>query len=255
LSPSQAIFLFFAGALGGAMNAVAGGGSFVAFPALLFTGVGPIPANATNTLSLWVGTTASGGAYRNRLNLPRRILIPLIIMSFVGGLAGAILLIRTPAHTFLRIIPWLILGATLLFTFGKHLTGRISAEISHEASNGAVAGASIFELLVAVYGGYFGGGIGIMNLAMLAAMGMSDIHEMNALKVVLVSVINGVAALTFIAAGSIVWPQALVMIVGAAAGGYSAAHYAQKLPQKLVRTMVIALGFGMTMYFFVKAYR
>jgi len=237
------------------MNAVAGGGSFVAFPALLFTGVGPIPANATNTLSLWVGTTASGGAYRNRLNLPRRILIPLIIMSFVGGLAGAILLIRTPAHTFLRIIPWLILGATLLFTFGKHLTGRISAEISHEASNGAVAGASIFELLVAVYGGYFGGGIGIMNLAMLAAMGMSDIHEMNALKVVLVSVINGVAALTFIAAGSIVWPQALVMIVGAAAGGYSAAHYAQKLPQKLVRTMVIALGFGMTMYFFVKAYR
>src|ERR1035438_2645155 len=126
LNLSQAIFLFFAGALGGAMNAVAGGGSFVAFPALLFTGVEPIAANATNTLALWTGTASSGGVYRNRLNLPRRILIPLLIMGLVGGLAGALLLIKTPAHTFLRIIPWLILAATLLFTFGKHLTGRIS---------------------------------------------------------------------------------------------------------------------------------
>ncbi len=237
------------------MNAVAGGGSFVAFPALLFTGVAPIPANATNTLSLLVGTAASGGAYRGRLNMPRRILVPLLVMSLIGGLAGALLLIRTPAQTFLRIIPWLILGATLLFTYGKHLTGRISAGISHEASNGAVAGASLFELLVAVYGGYFGGGIGIMNLAMLSALGMTDIHAMNALKVVLVSVINGVAAITFVATGSIVWPQAVVMIAGAAAGGYSAAHLAQKLPQKWVRAMVIALGVGMTIYFFVKAYR
>jgi uncharacterized membrane protein YfcA len=237
------------------MNAVAGGGSFVAFPALLFTGVAPVPANATNTLSLWAGTAASGGAYRNRLNLPRRILIPLLIMSLVGGLAGALLLIKTPAHTFLRVIPWLMLGATLLFTFGKHLTGRISAGISHEASNGAVAGASLFELLVAIYGGYFGGGIGIMNLAMFAALGMTDIHAMNALKIVLVTVINGVAALTFIVTGSILWPQALVMIVGATCGGYSAAHFAQRLPQHLVRAMVILLGFTMTIYFFVKAYR
>jgi hypothetical protein len=236
------------------MNAVAGGGSFVAFPALLFTGVAPVPANATNTLSLWAGTAASGGAYRNRLNLPRRILIPLLIMSLVGGLAGALLLIKTPAHTFLRVIPWLMLGATLLFTFGKHLTGRISAGISHEASNGAVAGASLFELLVAIYGGYFGGGIGIMNLAMFAALGMTDIHAMNALKIVLVTVINGVAALTFIVTGSILWPQALVMIVGATCGGYSAAHFAQRLPQHLVRAMVILLGFTMTIYFFVKAY-
>jgi uncharacterized membrane protein YfcA len=112
LNFSHAILLFFAGALGGAMNAVAGGGSFVAFPALLFTGVPPIPANATNTLSLWVGTAVSGGAYRNRLNLPRRVLLPLLSMSLLGGLAGALLLIKTPAHTFLRVIPWLMLGAT-----------------------------------------------------------------------------------------------------------------------------------------------
>lgn len=237
------------------MNAVAGGGSFVAFPALLFTGVAPVPANATNTLSLWVGTTASGGAYRNRLKIPRRVLVPLLIMSFIGGLAGALLLIKTPAQTFLRVIPWLMLGATLLFAFGRHLTGRISAGISHEASNGAVAGASFFELLVATYGGYFGGGIGIMNLAMFAALGMTDIHEMNALKIVLVTVINGVATVTFIATGSIVWPQALVMVVGAACGGYSAAHYAQKLPQPLIRGLVITLGFTMTIIFGVKAYR
>jgi uncharacterized protein len=255
LSFSYAIFLFLAGALGGAMNAVAGGGSFVAFPALLFTGVAPIPANATNTLSLWVGTAVSGGAYRKRLNLPRRILLPLLIMSFVGGLAGALLLIKTPAHTFLRVIPWLMLAATLLFSFGRHLTGRISGGISHQASNAAVAGASLFELLVAIYGGYFGGGIGIMNLAMLAALGMTDIHAMNALKIVLVAVINGVATITFMATGSIVWPQATVMIVGAACGGFSAAHYAQKLPQTLVRAIVIALGSGMTIYFFAKAYR
>jgi uncharacterized protein len=255
LNFSHAIFLFFAGALGGAMNAVAGGGSFVAFPALLFTGIAPIPANATNTLSLWVGTTASGGAYRNRLNIPRRVLIPLLIMSLFGGLAGALLLIKTPAQTFLRVIPWLLLGATLLFTFGKHLTGRIAAEISHEASNSAIAGASLFELLVAIYGGYFGGGIGIMNLAMFAAMGMTDIHEMNALKIALVTVINGVATVTFIATGSIVWPQAVVMIAGAACGGYSAAHYAQKLPPALIRALVIALGVSMTVYFLVKAYR
>jgi uncharacterized membrane protein YfcA len=255
LSFSHAIFLFFAGAIGGAINAVAGGGSFVAFPALLFTGVAPIPANATNTLSLWVGTAVSGGAYRNKLNLPRRIILPLLVMSLVGGLAGALLLIHTPAHTFLRIIPWLMLGATLLFTFGRHLTGRISAGISHQASNTAIAGASLFELLVAIYGGYFGGGIGIMNLAMLAALGMTDIHAMNALKIVLVAVINGVATVTFIATGSIMWPQAIVMILGAACGGYSAAHFAQKMPQRLVRAMVIVLGFGMTICFFLKAYR
>ena len=255
MSFSHAILLFFAGALAGAMNAVAGGGSFVAFPTLLFTGVPPIPANATNTLSLWVGTAVSGGAYRRHLNLPRRVLVPLASMGLLGGLAGALLLIKTPAHTFLRLIPWLMLAATLLFTFGRHLTGRLSAGISHQASNAAIAGASCFELLVAIYGGYFGGGIGIMNLAMFAALGMTDIHEMNALKIVLVAVINGVATVTFIATGSIVWPQALVMIVGAGLGGYASAHYAQKLPQSLVRATIIVLGTGMTIYFFLKAYR
>jgi len=235
------------------MNAVAGGGSFVAFPALLFTGVPPIPANATNTLSLWVGTAASGGAYRNRLITPKRILIPLLIMSAIGGLSGALLLIKTPVHTFLRLIPWLMLAATVLFTFGKHLTRDISANLSHRASHSAVAGAAAVELLVATYGGYFGGGIGIMNLALFSALGMTDIHAMNALKVVLVSVINGIAALTFVVNGAVSWPQAMVMIGGAATGGYLAAHYAQKVPPLYLRALVIVIGFGMTIYFFAKS--
>ena len=250
----QAIFLFAAGVLGGALNAVAGGGSFIAFPALLFTGVGPVAANATNTLALWIGVTASGGAYRKHLDISKRVMIPLIATSIVGGLAGALLLIKTPPQTFLRVLPWLLLGATLLFAFGKRLTGRISAGISHESSNAAVAGASIFELFVAIYGGYFGGGMGIMNLAMLAALGMTDIHAMNALKVVLGGFINGVATFTFIATGAIVWKQAGVMTLGAIIGGYFGAHYAQRVPQSWIRAFVIIVGSAMTVYFFVRDY-
>lgn len=255
MNSHTAISLFFAGALGGGINAVAGGGSFVAFPALLFTGVPPIPANATNTLALWVGTTASSGAYPQKLNIPRRVMIPLVLTSILGGLAGAFLLIKTPAQTFLHVLPWLMLGATLLFAFGKHLTGRISAGISHDATNASVAGASLFELLVAVYGGYFGGGIGIMNLAMLSALGMTDIHAMNKLKVILGGVINGVATVTFIATRAIVWPQAIVMTAGSLLGGYSSAHFAQKLPQAWVKFFVILVGTAMTIYFFIRGYR
>lgn len=254
LNPQQAILLLVAGILGGALNAVAGGGSFVAFPALLFTGVPPIPANATNTLALWTGAGASGGAYRKRLDVPRRVLLPLLAASFLGGIAGALLLLRTPAHTFMRVLPWLMLAATLLFVLGQRLArGRVSS-VGHDASTKAIVGASIFELVVAVYGGYFGGGIGIVNLALLAAVGMTDIHAMNALKSVLGIAINGVAALVFVARGAIYWPQGIVMIVGALVGGYFGAHYAQKLPPAWVRNFVILVGTGMTAYFFVKAY-
>jgi len=240
--------------LGGALNAVAGGGSFISFPALLFSGVPPIPANATNTIALWVGTTASGGAYRDRLALSRRIMVPLVATSVIGGVAGAILLLRTPAPTFMKLLPWLMLGATLLFAFGKLLTRGAQNGLAHDITTRALIVAAVFELIVAVYGGYFGGGVGIMNLAMLAALGMTDIHAMNALKVVLGSVINGVAVIAFIFAKAIVWPQAIVMIIGATVGGYLSAHYAQKLPQPWIRTFVILTGVAMTVYFFAKAY-
>jgi hypothetical protein len=253
LTLQTAIFLFFAGALGGAQNAVAGGGSFIAFPALLFSGVAPIAANATNTVALWVGVTASTGAYRKHLDLSRRVMVPLVVTSLIGGIAGAILLLKTPAQTFLHVLPWLMLGATSLFVLGPRLArskGGLGANISTQA----LAFATVFELVVAVYGGYFGGGIGILNLAMLAVVGMTDIHAMNAMKVVLGGIINGVAVITFIVAGAVVWKQGCVMIAGALVGGYAGAHYAQKLPQQWIRSFVIAVGTGMTAYFFWKAY-
>ena len=226
----------------------------MAFPALLFMGVPPIPANATNTLALWTGAAASGGAYRSHLDVPRRVLLPFLLTSLIGGSAGAILLLRTPPHTFMRVLPWLMLGATLLFAFGKRLAGNRVSSVGHDATVAAIVGASIFELVVAVYGGYFGGGIGIVNLAMLAAVGMTNIHAMNALKSILGIAINGVAALVFVVKGAIYWPQAVVMIAGALVGGYFGAHYAQKLPQAWIRGFVILVGTVMTVYFFAKAY-
>lgn len=248
------VFLFLAGALGGALNSVAGGGSFIAFPALLFTGVPPIPANATNTIALWTGAAASGGAYRKRLDVPRRIMIPLLGASMIGGLAGALLLLKTPAHTFMRVLPWLTLGATLLFAFGKKLAGERASLIEHESTSAALLGATFFQLCVAVYGGYFGGGMGIVMLAMLAALGMTDIHSMNALKSVMGFVINGVAVVTFVAKGAVYWRHGIIMILGGIAGGYLGAHYAMKMPQAWVRWFVVLVGAGMTAYFFWKSY-
>jgi uncharacterized membrane protein YfcA len=254
LSSETAIILFFAGVLGGALNAVAGGGSFIAFPALLFTGVPPIPANATNTIALWTAAVASGGAYRSKLDVPRRVLIPLLAACLVGGLGGAILLLKTPAQTFLRVLPWLTLGATLLFAFGKKLAGSRKSAIAQDTTTASLIGATLFQLIVAVYGGYFGGGMGIVMLAMLAILGMTDIHTMNALKTVMATVINGVAVVTFIVARAVYWKEGLVMIAGAIAGGYFGAHYALRLPPKWVRVFVVLVGTGMTVYFFAKAY-
>lgn len=236
------------------MNSVAGGGSFIAFTALVFTGVPLIPANATNTIALWTAAAASGGAYRKELDVPRRVLIPLLVASLLGGRAGAILLLKTPAQTFLRVIPWLILGATLLFAFGKKLAGRRKSILEHEASGGALAAATLFQLMIAVYGGYFGGGMGIVMLAMLAALGMNKIHAMNALKSVLGFVINGAAVVTFVIKGAVYWKPGIPMIAGGIAGGFLGAHYAQKVPQAWIRVFVVLVGTGMTVYFFWKAY-
>src|SRR5580658_7408221 len=254
LTAETILFLFFAGVLGGALNAVAGGGSFIAFPALLFTGVPPIPANATNTIALWTAAVASGGAYRSRLNTPRRVMVPLLTVSLIGGGAGALLLLKTPAQTFLRVLPWLTLGATLLFAFGKRVAGSRGSVIEHETTWWTLVGVTFFQLLVAIYGGYFGGGMGIVMLAMLATLGMTDIHAMNALKTVMAFVINGVAVVAFIVARAVYWKHGIVMIAGGLLGGYLGAHYAQKLPQSWIRVFVVLVGAGMTVYFFAKAY-
>ena len=200
-----------------------------------------------------MGVTASTGAYRKHLEISRRIMIPLAVTSIIGGIGGAYLLLHTPAHTFLRVLPWLMLGATLLFIFGGRLAGSQKG-LAHDISTRALVFASLFELVVAIYGGYFGGGVGILNLAMLAAIGMTDIHAMNALKVVLGGVINGISVVTFIVAGVVAWKQGGIMIAGAIVGGYLGAHYAQKLPPMWIRAFVIVVGIGMTTYFFWKAY-
>jgi uncharacterized protein len=254
LTSAHAIFLFAAANVAGALNAIAGGGSFISFPSLVFTGVPEIPANATNNVGAWTGLVASSRAYRRHLDVPSRVLVPLVLVGIAGGTLGAYLLLKTPAHTFRTLIPWLMLGATLLFTFGKKLIGERTSRVSHDASAGTLASASFFLFLAAVYGGYFGGGLGIVLLALLAALGMTNIHAMNALKTLLSAAINGPPVLVFALNKVIYWPQAIVVMTGFVLGGYLGGHYGQRLPQKAVRVFVILVGTGMTIYFFVKAY-
>lgn len=251
----QAVFLLVAGGIAGSLNALAGGGSFVSFPALLFMRIPAVEANATNTVALWPGLAASTLAYLRRLNAPLRLLLPLLATSVAGGWVGALLLLKTPQHTFLRLVPWLLLGGTLLFAFGnsiRALVGKTAVvDDLRDISGQAIVLGSIAELLVAIYGGYFGAGIGFMTLAMLAMMGMRDMHAMGAIRTLLAVAINAAAVVTFIAARAVLWPQCGVMIAGSLAGGWFGAHYAQKAHPGKVRAVVIGVGVAMTAYFFV----
>jgi uncharacterized membrane protein YfcA len=241
--------LFLAAAVGGALNSVAGGGSFVAFPALLFAGVPPVPANATNTIALWPGSLASAFAYRRELAAVRGALLPLAIASVVGGLGGSLLLLRTSNATFVQLVPWLLLFATLLFSFGAAISRRLG-----RGTRVSMGVAFVAQLAISLYGGYFGGGMGIMMLAVLALLGMTRIHEMNALKNVLGVFINGVAVVAFVAAGAVVWRQGVVMIAGGMAGGYAGASVARRSDPKYVRALVLVIAWGMTAYFFLRTY-
>jgi hypothetical protein len=246
--------LFFAAVFAGALNSVAGGGSFFSFPALIFARVPPIPANATSTVALWPGSVASAFAYRKRFPKDFRILLEMALTSLAGGTLGALLLLRTPPGTFMRFVPYLFLFATLLLIFGKRLSDWVDATFrtSSQPRWLIVAGSNFFQFLIALYGGFFGAGIGIMMLALLTMLRMEDIHAMNALKTLLNASINGAAVITFIVAGAVMWPQALVMLVGAVLGGYGGALYAQKLDPQIVRRFVIAVGIAMSVYFFLR---
>jgi hypothetical protein len=248
---SHAILLFVAALLAGAMNSVAGGGSFFSFPALIFTGVPPIPANATNTVAVWPGSLASVFSYWQRLPRSPRVMVPLITISLIGGVAGAVVLLHTPQATFMHLVPYLFGVATLLFAFGKRLTGKLGHVIKRTGppSWPTIAGLTLAQFFIAVYGGFFGGGMGILMLAMLEMIHIDDIHAMNGLKALLGTAINGAAVVTFIAAKQVVWPQGILMIIAAVIGGYGGAHYAQKLDPRWVRATVIAVGTGMTIYF------
>jgi uncharacterized membrane protein YfcA len=251
----QAMFLLFAAGIAGALNALAGGGSFLSFPALLLVRVPPVLANATNTVALWPGLAASTVAYLKRLTAPVRVLIPLLVTSVIGGWVGALLLLKTPQHAFLRLVPWLLLGGTLLFAFGnsiRTLAGKTDAvDDLRFTSWRAIVLSSIAEFLVAVYGGYFGAGIGFLTLGMLAMMGMQDVHAMGAIRTLLAAAINAAAVVTFVVAKAVLWPHCIVMIAGSLAGGWFGAHYAQKADPGKVRIIVIAVGVAMSAYFFV----
>jgi hypothetical protein len=248
---SHAILLFLAAVLAGAMNSVAGGGSFFSFPALIFTGVPPIPANATNTVAVWPGSVASVFSYWERLPRSTRVMIPLITISVIGGILGALVLLHTPQATFMSLVPYLFGVATLLFAFGKRLTQKLGNVIKRTGppSWPTLIGLTFVQFFIALYGGFFGGGIGILMLAMLEIIHIEDIHAMNALKTVLAAAVNGAAVVTFILAKQVEWPQGILMIIGAVAGGYGGAHYAQKLDPRWVRASVICVGAGMTIYF------
>jgi uncharacterized membrane protein YfcA len=240
--------LFAAGLLGGALNSVAGGGSFITLPALLYAGIPPVAANATSTLALWPGTVSSAIAYRRDVHATLRGLLLLGAASLGGGLIGARLLLGTSDTSFMRLLPWLMLVAAATFTFGPRLVGRPSGSGRHGVSAGIVA----LQFVIAIYGGYFGGGMGIMMLAAFASSGMTDIHEMNALKTILGSTVNGIALAEFILKGVVMWTPGLVTVAGAIVGGYGGASLARHLDRRHVRTFVIVVGWAMTVYFFAR---
>lgn len=241
------ILIFVAAAVGGAINSVAGGGTLVTFPAIVWLGVPPLSANATSTVALWPGSFGSMWAYRSELQGARAWLVWFTVPSILGGMAGAQLLLHTSAQRFDDIVPFLVLGATLLFLLHGPVTRRLLRRgVDYEEPAGRLPRPSWLVLLaqfgVAVYGGYFGAGIGILMLATLGAMGLTNIHRMNGLKNWGAMCINAVAAVTFVVSGIVDWPVALAMAAGGLAGGYGGARLALRAGQKWVRRTVIGIG-------------
>lgn len=243
--------IFGAALLAGALNAIAGGGSFFSFPALLVAGVPPIVANATNALALWPGTLASVGAYRQELYGQQRDIWLFSGLSLIGGLVGAILLLYTDERRFTALIPYLLLFATLIFTFSPQIT-RLTRYVAGTHGGSQHLLVVIIYVAIAVYGGFFGAGLGILTLAALSLLGYDNIHRMNALKTLQAALVNGIAVVTFVATGLIAWMPALVMIGGAIVGGYGGAAIARRIDAGRVRTAVVWLSIGLTIWFFVR---
>jgi uncharacterized protein len=250
----QGLLLFGAAIMAGMINSVAGGGTLVTFPALVWSGRPEIIANATNTFALVPGAWASAYGYRGEIVKAPRKFLYLLIPSVVGGLIGAILLRLTPPATFAALVPFLVLFATVLFMAQGKVQRwlRSGASAQEEATTNWLIGAGFYQFLVAIYGGYFGAGIGILTLAVLGIMGLTDIHQMNGLKNIFGSMINGVAAVYFVFAGLIDWPSAVLMAAGSIVGGYGAAGIARRMGQTFVRRVVIIIGFAMAISLFFK---
>ena len=255
MTPPLAGFLFCTSLLAGALNAVAGGGSFITLPALIYAGVPAVSANATSTAAMWPASLSSVWGYRRELTFAGRWLLILSVVSVIGGLLGALLLVRTSDTSFLELLPWLMLIAAVTFTFGGAITSRLGGRgpgLFGDHGRHPTIWTLLLQLVIATYGGYFGGGMGIIMLAVFAVTGMTDMHAMNGMKSLLAVAINGVALAAFIANGSIAWAPGLVMIAGGITGGYFGASLARRLDGRQVRTVVTVVAWAMTIYFFVR---
>jgi uncharacterized membrane protein YfcA len=241
--------------LAGAINSVAGGGTLLSFPTLIWLGLPSVTANATSTVAIWPASASSLWGYRREVRSTKRRMLVLVFPSLIGGIAGALLLRWTPPATFDVLVPFLILFATLLFMSQEPIQRKLkTADAEAHRSPRWLAAAMLFQLLVALYGGYFGAGIGILMLAALSILGLTDIHQMNGLKNFFGGCINGVAAIYFIWANMVYWPYVVIMALGAIAGGYAGADVARRLGRTAVRRIVVAIGFGMALSLFVKLF-
>jgi uncharacterized protein len=242
--------LLMAAALGaGLMNSVAGGGSFLTFPALVFTGVPSIVANATSTVALFPGALASAWAYRHDFKgLDQLPLRPALAVSIAGGIIGAFLLLFTSQKTFDVIIPWLLLGATAVFAAGPKITTMLKRR-SRQSWMGPKT-LIVLQFFVGIYGGYFGGAVGIMMLAVWSLAGLRDIHAMNGGRTLLGGVMNAAAVVCFIIAGKVWWLQTLGMLVAAVVGGYAGARFAKRMNPAWIRGIIILISVAVTAVFF-----
>jgi uncharacterized protein len=250
---TEAAVIALAAFAAGLINSVAGGGTLLSFPALIWVGRDPVLANATSTVALWPASLAGVYGFRRELKGGRRWLVAFGGPSLVGGMLGAALLLRTPSETFGRLVPFLILFATLLIALQEPLSkwlGRgAGADGEAEPSRAWWAGAIIFQFFVGVYGGYFGAGIGILMIGALGLLGFTDIHRMNALKNALAIFINGVAAVWFILSGAVVWSDVLLMTAASVAGGYAGPRLAYRFGRRAARAAVVAIGLLMGVSF------
>ncbi|MGI8961707.1 MAG: sulfite exporter TauE/SafE family protein [Bryobacteraceae bacterium] len=242
----MAFLLIAAAFAAGAINSIAGGGSFLTFPALVFSGIPAVMANASSTVALVPGSLASTLSYRKELQqLDKDGVKAWLIVSVLGGMIGAALLLCTSDRVFRQIAPWLLLFATLLFAFGNQLSVALRGRV-HPSQMLMVA----FLFPVSVYGGYFGGGMGIMILAGFRLYGLTDIHAMNGMKALLAGSLNMVAGVLFIATHQVNWHSTLLMMGAAILGGYAGPVIARRMPQPVIRATVIFVGAAMTVYFF-----
>lgn len=245
------VLLLAAGFLAGAMNAVAGGGTFVALPALSLMGLAPTVANASTTVALFPGSLASAWAYRRDVRpLDAAPSWALLVLSLVGGLIGALLLLVTPQSAFRILIPWLLLVATATLAAGPRLTTTLQRLNLHFGRRSILAA----QLLLGVYGGYFGGAVGLMMLAAWSLATALDLRTLNPLRTLMVAAANGVAVLCFAATGNVAWREALMVMIGGIAGGYLGAHYGRRLPAPVLRVVILAIATVTTAAFFAKAY-